>query len=217
MIKVILIRHGETDWNLGRRIMGHRPIPLNEKGREQLRRLRAHLAGVSLDAIYTSPMQRAVESAELIRGDSPIPIQETFDLAEIDYGDWVGMTFDEVRALPQFKDYHLRPSEVKIPQGESFHDVVDRVDHFFANLRAENRPLTVAAVSHADVIKAALVRHLNLPLDEIHRIRIDNGSYSVVWIEDDIERVLMINSLPQLDDFFEKQSLFRKEEKKIRE
>ena len=197
--------------------MGHQPIPLNAKGRQQLQHLRNHLQGVKLDAIYTSPMLRAVQSAEIIRGSESIPLHETFDLAEIDYGDWVGKTFDEVRALPQFKDYHLRPSAVDIPRGESFQAVVERVDHFFANLRAENRPLTVAAVSHADVIKAAIIRHLRMPLDEIHRIRIDNGSYSVVWIEDDIERVLMINSLPQLDDFFEKQSLFRKEEKKLRE
>lgn len=197
--------------------MGHQPIPLNERGQQQLSRLRDHLSGVKLDAIYTSPMLRAVESAEILRGGRDIPLHETFDLAEIDYGDWVGKTFDEVRALPQFKDYHLRPSAVDIPRGESFHQVVERVAHFFANLRAENRPMTVAAVSHADVIKAAIIQHLSLPLDEIHRIRIDNGSYSVVWIEDDIERVLIINSLPQLDDFFEKQSLFRKEEKKIRE
>lgn len=208
MIQVILIRHGETDWNADRRIMGHKPIPLNDQGRTQVENLRRHMADVSLDAIYTSPMKRAYETATLVRGERDIPIHETFDLAEIDYGDWVGKTFDEVRRLPQFKDYHRRPSQVDIPAGERFEAVVARVDEFFKRLRAENRSMTVAAVSHADVIKVALTKHLALPIDELHRIRIDNGSYSIVWIEGDVERALVINALPSLEGFFNKGSLF---------
>jgi len=210
MIRIILIRHGETDWNRGRRIMGHEPIPLNEKGREQIQLLREHLSSVHFDAIYTSPVLRARESAELLQGSQGSPLLEAPELAEIDYGEWVGKTFDEVRVLPQFEAYHRRPSEVIIPEGETFHDVMARVKQFFTRIRAEHEDMTIAAVSHADVIKAALIQHLTLPLDEIHRFRIDNGSYSVVWLEGDLERVLMVNALPRLDDFFEKVSLFRK-------
>jgi len=208
MLQIVLIRHGETDWNKGRRIMGHQAIPLNETGQEQIHRLREHLLSVPFDTIFTSPMARASESAELLRGSREIPIIEEPALAEINYGSWVGKTFDEVKAHPEFDNYYRRPSEVEIPEGETFKDVVSRVQDFIEGLRAEGRSRVVAAVSHADVIKVALMQCLALPLDEIHRIRIDNGSYSVLWLDEKFERALIVNSLPSLDGFFDKESLF---------
>jgi broad specificity phosphatase PhoE len=211
MLEVIFIRHGETNWNLGRRVMGDRPIPLNDTGRKQMSQLSNYFKNVDIDAIYTSPVVRAAESAKILANDRDIPVIDAYELAEINYGEWVGMTFDEVRHRPEFSDYHLCPSKAQVPGGESMLEVLERIGGFVERVRKEDEGKRIIAVSHADVIKVVLSKYLLLPLDMMHRMRIDNGSHSIVWFYGPLERVLAINALPRIDGFFEKTSLFAKE------
>ncbi len=211
MFEIIFVRHGETEWNRGRRIMGAKPIPLNENGQRQIRDLAAYFKDVSFDAIYTSPIIRAAESAAILAEGRDIAPIEDEALAEINYGPWVGMTFDEVRERPEFRDYHLRPSQAKVPGGEDMDEVFQRIGGFVERLRKEEKNKRILAVSHADVIKLAVVKYLAMPLDDMHRMRIDNGSHSHIWFSGPLERVLIVNGLPRVDGFFEKTSLFARE------
>lgn len=214
MLEVILVRHGLTDWNLGRRIMGARPIPLNEAGVAQLKLLQEMFGTIPLDAIFTSPIKRAVQSAQLLKGTRDIPIIESEDLREIDYGPWVGKTFDEISATPEFRDYFLRPHLAQVPDGESLAGVTARACDFIERLKKQGKRQRIVAISHADVIKAILVKYLGLPLNEFHRLRIDNASYSVLWSNLKVDRVLVINALPELKGFFEKNTIFSSEDLK---
>ena len=88
---VILIRHGETEWNVLHRFQGLSDIPLNDTGRQQAGFAKNGLQNITLDAIYTSPLQRAVETAEIIRGDRNIPVYPTDGLQEMGVGEWEGL------------------------------------------------------------------------------------------------------------------------------
>lgn len=211
MLELIFIRHGETDWNLGRRIMGDKPIPLNDTGKDQVACLSNYFKDVAIDVIYSSPVVRAAETAAILGKNFNVPVIEAEKLTEIDYGDWVGMTFEEAKKLPAFLDYFYCPSRSKAPKGESMQDVFHRIVGFVEKMRKEEEGKRIVAVSHADVIKVALSNYLTIPLDRMHRLRIDNGSYSILWFGDSRERVLAINALPSIDGFFERTSLYAKE------
>ena len=99
MTTILLARHGETDWNRERRFQGHADPPLNETGREQARTLAAELAGEELDAVYTSDLARANETAKIIASRLGVPVVVDAELREIDVGEWQGLTWPEAAWL----------------------------------------------------------------------------------------------------------------------
>lgn len=207
MLEIILIRHGQTDWNRERRIMGRRPIGLNALGRRQSIAAARHFRGVPIDAIYTSPVRRAVETARLIaRVLRPhrVPIHRAAELAEIEYGKWVGKTFDEVTGQGPYQVYHTTPKRAKPPGGEKMTTAQRRAVRLVERLRKHAKGGRVALVSHADIIKSILVHYLKLDLDELLRFRIDNGAISLLWFNGTRARVLAINCPPLPDGLFGK-------------
>lgn len=181
-LDLLVVRHGKTDWNAESRVMGHRPIPLNETGRAQARHLREWLHGIEIHAAYTSPMKRAVQTAEIaLEGRNGFKIELDEGLSEIDYGDWVGLTFDEVeKQFPDsHNDYRYRTSIAKIPGGEAVVDVQKRIVATVERIRQKHDGQRVLIVSHADVIKSLFGHYLNFSLDQLQRIGCDNGSISI--------------------------------------
>lgn len=108
MTTLLLVRHGETDWNAERRWQGHADVPLNERGREQVRALAEQLAGEEIDAIYASDLSRARDTAEAVAARLGIPVATDPDLREIDVGPIEGMTAEESKAFP---DWQGEPKE----------------------------------------------------------------------------------------------------------
>lgn len=202
MLEILLIRHGQTDWNRDRRIMGRLPVPLNAAGRREVEQLSHVLRDVEIDAIYTSPLKRAVETAGRLLGRRGGRVILAPDVAEIDYGQWVGKTFDEVRHEENYLVYHTRPSRAKAPGGERMIQVYRRTGRFIERLRKKHREGRVVVVSHADVIKAILVRYLKLDLNDLLKIRIDNCSLSSLWFNGSRCRVLGVNCHARLGRFF---------------
>lgn len=202
MLEILLIRHGQTAWNRDRRIMGRLPIPLNVAGRRQAAALRRAFRSVTLKAIYTSHVQRAVETAKILARGRGIRVIKAPEVAEIDYGRWVGKTFDEVSADRNYVVYHSAPKRAQAPGGEKMTEVYRRSVGFVEKLRKRHKEGRIAVISHADVIKAILVRYLKLDLNDLLKIRIDNGALSSLWFNGTRERVLAVNAHAHLSRLF---------------
>jgi probable phosphomutase (TIGR03848 family) len=183
--KVLLVRHGLSAANTGGVLAGWTPgVHLTEPGRRQVETLAQRLAQVPLAAIVTSPLERCVETAELLakdRTDTDTHIDER--VGECRYGDWTGQQLKTLMKDPLWKVVQAHPSAARFPgaAGESLAETQARA---VAAIREWNARLgdkaTYAVVSHADVIKAVLADALGLHLDQFQRIVVDPASLSVV-------------------------------------
>jgi broad specificity phosphatase PhoE len=202
MLEILLIRHGQTDWNYERRIMGDQPIGLNLSGQDQIRELSKILQSYSYSAIFSSPLRRTLETAEILNEGRGIPIQTDNDLREIEYGEWVGKTFKEVRSDPHFKEYYKHPDQPVGNIGESLVQVQTRAVGFVEKIRSMMDHKKVIFVTHADWIKCVVMYYLKIPLTQLYQLRIDNGSVSYLTFEGKRERVLTINNVVDLPRLF---------------
>ena len=197
MLELLLIRHGQTDYNAKRKVMGRLPIPLNVAGHEQAEKLAERLDGEGLHAILTSPVLRARQTSEVIAAkQNGVAVEDAEALAELDYGDWVDMDIDEVTAdNPEaWATYRSRPHEMRFPGGESLADASARIGSFLNEVSDRFDDGMVALVSHADVIKMALLHLLGLPLKHLANISIDNCSISMVRMAPDTgPRLVMLS------------------------
>ncbi|GAA6492155.1 histidine phosphatase family protein [Candidatus Bariatricus faecipullorum] len=139
-MKIYLIRHGETDWNKLRRLQGQADIPLNEFGRQLARETEPALRNVPFDRIYTSPLKRARETAELVTAGRNLPIIEEPRLKEMGFGEFEGLCCREEGwniPDPGFRDFFNAPEKYRPPKGgESFQQVSDRLESFLKELYA---------------------------------------------------------------------------------
>lgn len=202
MLRILWVRHGETEWNRERRIMGREEIGLNETGCRQSRFLKDSLNHVPLDAIFSSPILRARETAEILAQERDLDVIYDERIWEIDYGEWVGKTFEEVRKIPGYVPYFQRLDTPVAPGGETLNQVRDRVMAFLDDLKAGGQNKTVLVVSHADTIKCLLMEILQIPFTNIWRFRIDNVSVSLLECDKAGDRVICINQRGDLDRLF---------------
>ena len=194
-----LLRHGErVD---GRVLVGRMPgIGLTERGRAEISAVAERLAGDNIAAIYASPLQRTRESAEIVAARLGLPIDFRDDLLELDFGEWTGATFDTIRADPRWIPWSTQRSLAAIPGGESMREVQRRIVEALLEIGERHRDGAVVVVSHGDVIRAALVFALGMPLDFYGRIEVGQGSLNTVRIDRAGIRVLAINDRPVAAD-----------------
>lgn len=192
-----LVRHGDHKLQ-GRLVAGRTTgIGLSLTGRAEIAAVAERLTAEKIDAIYASPLDRTRETAEIIaaRFDLPVVIRE--DAIEVDFGDWTGLTFDQVRTDERWRPWQTCRSVATIPGGESWRHVQDRVVAALFDLRRAHPDGTVVVVSHGDVIRAALLFVLGMPLDFYSRIEVATASISTVAITDAALRVTAINERPR--------------------
>lgn len=193
-----LIRHGEHAL-LGRVLAGRMPgVGLSERGRAEARWLAARFAGEGIGALYASPMQRTRETAEIIAAALDLPVGTREDVIELDFGEWTGATFDQVRSDPRWPLWSSHRSIATLPGGESMRAVQERVVAALFDLHAAHPAQVVAVVSHGDVIRAALLFALGMPLDFYSRIEVAPASISTIRLDDGGIRVIAINERPRL-------------------
>ena len=154
MTELLLVRHGETDWNRDLRFQGHADRPLNETGREQARALAEVIARDQVDAIYTSDLARARETAELIAERAGIPFILEPQLREIDVGEWQGLTHPEIeeRFPDGMRKWHERGHGWE--EGETYDEVAGRVLAAIARIVAAHPDGRVVVVGHGGTIRA---------------------------------------------------------------
>lgn len=192
-----LLRHGEHVAQ-GRVLVGRTPeVGLSERGRAQVECVAGRLAQDGIAALYASPLQRTRETAEIVAARLSLPVGYRDDLIELDFGEWTGLTFDEVRRDERWRAWSRHRGIATLPGGETMRTVQHRIVDALLELHASHPHQAVLVVSHGDVIRAALLFALGMPLDFIRRIEVGIASLSTIRIDDDGIRVLGINELPR--------------------
>jgi len=202
-LKLILVRHGETYWNKDRRIQGgDSDIELNEAGLEQARRLATYLKNEPIAAVLSSPLQRAIATAELIAGHHRLPVEVDQGLTELRVGELEGMSVSNLgTTFSQFLIQWWRDRGAKgLPNGESLVELQERAWKVVERLLERhktglegNEGTTVVVVSHYFAILAIILKALDLPLDYFTKFRVDPGGVSVLEFQDYGSRLLTFN------------------------
>jgi probable phosphoglycerate mutase len=188
-----LLRHGEHNVQ-GRICAGRMPgVVLSERGRTEAEAAARRLTEAGIAAIYASPMERTRETGEIVGRHLGLPVNIHDDLAELDFGEWTGLTFDEVRKDPRWPLWATHRSLSCIPGGETMRAVQRRVVEAIMETREAHPDDHVVVVSHGDVIRAALVFALGMPLDLYSRIEVATASLSTVRIDNNGIRVIAVN------------------------
>ncbi|MCL5951239.1 MAG: histidine phosphatase family protein [Chloroflexi bacterium] len=176
----ILVRHGQTEWNKNERFRGRADIPLNETGVAQAQQVATRLIGEKIDAIYSSPLRRALRTAQPIAENHRLAVQPLDGLNDVDEGALEGLTIEEARQdFPKVVDDWLNaPGHVKFPKGESLKTVRIRVEKTLTDLAALHPDQTLVLVSHRVTSGVILCHVIGLDLDSYWNIELDNASMS---------------------------------------
>ena len=179
---IVLVRHGETDWNRDNRFQGHADPPLNDAGRAQARELAADLRGEDFAAIYTSPLRRALETAEILAPELGLELITDAALKEVDVGSWSGLTRTEVES--SFPDGFARWLDYGHgwDDGETYDELGGRVVAGLLNIGARHSDVAVLAVTHGGPIRSALAAAKRVAFDEARRSIHIIGNCAVVPI-----------------------------------
>jgi broad specificity phosphatase PhoE len=157
---IVLVRHGETDWNRESRFQGHADTPLNDAGRRQARDLADVLAEERFDVVYTSPLRRASETASIVAGHLGVELRELEALREIDVGDWEGLTIHEVRE--RFPEEERVAWHAGWPNGETHEELSARVVPALLALEESHADGQILGVTHAGPVRAALAAAMGM-------------------------------------------------------
>ncbi|NLY46652.1 MAG: histidine phosphatase family protein [Tissierella sp.] len=176
-MKIYLTRHGQTEWNVIGRLQGWNNSNLTEEGIGRAKSLSNRLKDVDFDFIYSSPQQRALDTANIIRGDRDIEIQILDDLREIGFGTWEGMEIKDIQELytDEYDTYLNRPHLYEPLDGESLLDVYKRAENALNKIlstKAEN----ILVVSHGVTIKILTSIIKGVPLEELYQIPVQVGT-----------------------------------------
>ncbi len=176
---ILLVRHALVD-ACGVFLAGRtRGIHLNDEGRRQAAALGDRLSGLRMAAIYTSPLERAQDTAQALAGPAARAIVAD-DLNEIDFGEWTGLSFDDLNQREDWLDFNRSRSATAIPGGERMVDVQTRACRALTRIHREHPQEHVAVVSHGDVLRVLIAGLLDMPLDRIGQFAIDPASVSVL-------------------------------------
>lgn len=192
---LLLVRHGETP-TTGTVLPGRAAgLHLSDRGRAQAERVAERLEGLSVDALYSSPLERARETAEPTAVRTGLEVKNDDGLLECDFGEWTGSAIADLATLPEWQTVQHSPSAFRFPGGESFPEMQARIVGAVEALCTAHAGGVVVCFSHADPIKAAVAHALGTHLDLFQRIVISPGSVSAIsFVEGQDPAVHMVNS-----------------------
>ncbi len=182
MSRLLLVRHGITEFNRDRRFMGHSDVELSADGYRQVERLRDRLVNEQIDTIYSSDLRRALVTAEVISLGHNLEITTCPELREIDYGKVEGLTFEEIRQLyPEVAESVASFSpQLEFPDGESFEGFAARTSAFLDKLERHRASQTTLIVSHSGPLRVLVCRLLGVDLGHWRQFRLDFASLSIL-------------------------------------
>jgi probable phosphoglycerate mutase len=198
---ILLIRHATNDALANKLLYGRTPgVHLNDEGRTQAQRLADRLAGLELAAVYSSPLERAVETAAPIAARQVLDVVIDPDLIEGDAGEWTGRPLDEVNESSQWREMILHSSGVPLPGGESIWDVQVRMVRAVEAMRAAHPGGTVAVVSHSDALRSLVAHYVGLSVDLFRRLVISPASITTLWLGAGVPRLVGLNDTNHLSE-----------------
>ena len=193
MSTLFLVRHGETDWNRSGQIMGERPVPLNRHGVAQAQRLAESLKGRPIEALYSSPVARALQTADILSSALHLPVTVDGGLTEVGVGQWEGRYWKDLTDEIIRQNFYARPQEARPPGGETLHEVQNRAVAAVERAGAGVRAGSLLFVSHADVLRAILAHYLRIDLQTARQMRIDHASLTALDINGTVTDLLFLN------------------------
>jgi probable phosphoglycerate mutase len=198
---LLLIRHGENDYTKKHKLAGHTPeVHLNERGQGQARALADALKDVPLKGIYSSPLERAVETAAPIAAIRKLETQLEPGLIETNVGKWQGRSLAALRLQKAWKVVQGAPSRAQFPEGETFYECQARIVAALDAISRRHKPQDIlACVFHADPIKLAIAHYIGLPLDHFQRLSCDTGSLTALYISESGANLIKLNQRPPFD------------------
>ena len=186
MTEIILVRHGETEWNVEEIFRGRIDIALNETGIKQAELLAEYLSDVKIEAIYSSPLKRALKTAEIIAGHHRLAVETAPGLIDLDYGKWQGLAHQEVKDKYKalYAEWTGKPDRVTMPEGESLNDVRKRAVAVVDEVTARYKG-TVILASHRVVNKVLICALLGLDNSHFWNIRQDTCGLTTFTYENE--------------------------------
>lgn len=197
MTKIYITRHGETLWNIQKRMQGWNDSPLTEKGIIQAKLLEKRLSNIQFSTIYTSPLGRALTTAKIIRGNRNIPLIESEKLKEINLGLWEGLSSEEIENIDEEQQYNFwnRPELYKPNTGETFQDVTKRTVELVMKAIESHKGTNILIVTHAIAVKSIMSYFEDRPLEKfwdspfiqqtsLSIIEEENGDYKITAYAD---------------------------------
>jgi probable phosphomutase (TIGR03848 family) len=201
MTALFLIRHAANDFVKDGKMAGWLPdVHLNDEGRQQAEQMAARMDKVVLDAVYSSPLERAVETAEYLARPRGLEVQQRKDLGEIHVGAWEGQKIEDLNKTDEWRMFQVYPSGAYLPGGENGRQMQMRVVGEVESICAAHPQGSVAIVSHADTIKAAVAHYAGIHLDLFQRLVVSPASVTVLWIGPWGPRLVRLNDAGPLDE-----------------
>jgi len=198
---LLLVRHGDTALT-SKQLVGRTPgVHLDDRGRAQAAGLPARLEGLPVTSIISSPLDRAVETATPLAEARGLEVTQEAGLLEVDYGDWTGKAYKELRRTDLWKRVQVLPADARFPGGEAMREAQARIAGALERICAAS-PGTegVVAVSHSDMIKAAVAHLLGLHLDLFQRLVVSPASVTALWVGEGQPRLLRLNDTGTMQD-----------------
>ena len=204
MTKIYLIRHGQTEWNKRQTFRGRIDIPLNERGHKEAEAILEAVKNKKISSIYASPLRRSIETAKPIEQFFNLEILPVKGLIDINYGDWQGLTADDVkkRYKRQYNQWEKTPNLVRFPSGETLDEVKERSFSAFRDIVKKNPGKTIVVVPHRVVNKVLLCALLGLSNSHFWEIRQDTGCINLIEYSDDRFILSLLNDTCHLKRTF---------------
>lgn len=202
MTVLLLIRHASNDYIKEGRLAGHTPgVHINAQGQREADELARKLAHLPIEAVYSSPLERAVDTAYAVAACHMLPVQIKAELIEGDPGEWTGRKISDLQGTETWKLIQTKPVGVPLPGGESIDQVQARIVRGIDAICKEHPDGVVAVVSHADPLKAAMAHYLSLDLNHYQRLVISPASVSVLMLDEKGAVLYRLNDAGQLPKF----------------
>jgi probable phosphomutase (TIGR03848 family) len=199
-VLLLLIRHGLTDLTEKQLVGRTAGVHLSRRGHEQAASLVDRLDGVPLAGIYSSPLERALETAAPLSAARGLEIESMAGLTEVDYGLWAGQEFKELRKTDLWKRVQLRPADARFPEGEAIREAQARIIGSLETIVNNHPKDCVAIFSHSDMIKFAVAHLSGLHLDLFQRLVVAPASVTAIHIGGSAPALVRLNDVGGLKD-----------------
>ncbi len=202
MTTFLLIRHASNDFIKDGRLAGRLPgVHLNAQGQREADDLAQRTAHLPIEAIYSSPLERAMDTANAVAHCQKLPVQIVDGLLETEAGEWTGRKLSELQVTDTWRAMHAKPVGVKLPGGESIDEVQTRMVSALEAIRKQHPDGLIAVVSHSDPLKSVIAHYLNWDLNEFRRLAINPASVTVLQVTDKGTELVRLNDTGALPKF----------------